>query len=139
MAKQKQTTELQDEEQQQPKRDWGFRHLENGNLAGTLIYGLKVGDDLFKDFEMRPAIAGDMFDAEEIASPVRVVAYRAALASVQLVRIGNIDGPIDFDLMRKMKPFDVAMLADALEEVELPGKSESKGAGNGITESSSSQ
>lgn len=109
------------------------------NLCGTLIHGLKVGDDVLKDFEMRPAHAGDMFDAEDLASPTKFMAYRGALLSRQITLLGNMNGPIDFNLIRALHPADFDMLTDAMDEVEVPGKDESSLSEAGTSESSSSE
>lgn len=92
------------------------------NITGTLKHGLKVGEDVLTAYELRPATTGDMFDAEEHASPDKPLAYRGALIAVQLVRLGDLNGPIAFDLVRDLHPEDFAQLVDALDEVELPGK-----------------
>lgn len=92
------------------------------NHTGTLKHGLKVGEDVLTAYELRPATAGDMFDAERYASPDKALAYRGALIAVQLVRLGDLSGPLDFELIRELHPEDFAQLVDALEEVEMPGK-----------------
>jgi phage FluMu protein gp41 len=107
------------------------------NLKDTLKHGLQVGPDLLRDFELRPAVAGDMFDAEEAASPDKPLAYRGALIGRQLVRLGNMEGPIPFDLVRKLHPEDFGQLVDALEAVEAPGKPASSDSGDTTSASSS--
>lgn len=112
---------------------WNGEHL-----CGRLQHGIETEKSRLLDFEMRPCSAGDMVDAEDIASPAKFFAYRLALISVQLVRLGDLDGPIPYVLLRKAKPGDVDQLIEALDEVEREGKPESNGAEAGTTESSSS-
>lgn len=120
------------------KKDWGFERLPNGNLKGTLQDGVKVGEDTLYDFELRPCTAGDMFDAENEASAAHYFSYQGALISRQLVRLGNIDGPVDVALIRKLKPRDLGQLLDAVEDVELPGKPSSTDSKATTADSSSS-
>ena len=107
------------------------------NLKGKLIHGVVLGKDTLKDFEIRVARTGDMFDAEELASPLKMLAYKGALLSCQIVRLGDIEGPIDFDLIRKLHPEDFDMLTDAMDQVEASGKDSSSHSGAGTNASSS--
>lgn len=118
------------------ERDWGFTY-KGGNVCGTLLHGLKVGKDTLKEFEVRPSNTGDMFDAEEIASPAKPLAYRGALICIQMVRLGDIEGPIEFDLIRKLDRNDFEMLTDAIVEADLLGNVEPSQQKAGTSESSS--
>lgn len=93
-------------------------------IKGTLKYGLRVGDDVHKDFEMRAASVGDMFDAEEIASVSTPFKYRAALMGIQLVRLGTLSGPIDVKVLRGMDPDDLDILSKAQLDADKEGKGE---------------
>lgn len=95
-------------------------------VNGTLRHGIEIGGKLCKDFVMREATTGDMFDAEALAPPERQVAYNGALISRQLVKLGDMPGPIEFEVMRRLHPDDFAVLYDALRELEGLGKSQQK-------------
>lgn len=89
---------------------------------GTLPHGLKVGDKLHKDYELREAITADLFDAEEEAPPNRRLAYRGALIGRQLVKLGELSGPISLELIRKLHPKDFDHLVEASAALEDAGK-----------------
>lgn len=128
----------QEKDEKKSGADWQFERLPNGNLTGKLEHGIQVGEDRLHTFEVRPATAADMFDAENDAPVTNYLAYRGALIGRQLVRLGDIGGPIGFDLIGKLKPKDYGQLVDALDEVEVPGKPSSTDSKDSTNASSSS-
>jgi phage FluMu protein gp41 len=108
--------------QETKKTRYDFVTLDNGHLSGTLTDGLVVGDSILKEFELRVCTVADMFAAEQNASPERFLAFRGALIARQLVRLGDLSGPIDFDLIGQLTPRDLGQLIDALDAVEVPEK-----------------
>ncbi|MCY1292016.1 hypothetical protein D9M68_483790 [compost metagenome] len=94
-------------------------------ITGKLKHGLKIGPDTHLDFEMRPHLAGDMFDAEGVAHPgSQPMTYNAALAGLKVVRLGTLSGPIELAELRKLHPEDVKILVEKSEEVQRAGKPE---------------
>ncbi len=94
-------------------------------ITGKLKHGLKIGQDVHLDFEMRPHLAGDMFDAEGLASPYsQPMTYNAALAGLKVVRLGTLQGALGMDELRKLHPDDIRILVDKSEEVQQAGKPE---------------
>ena len=91
---------------------------------GTLKHGLKVGDTLHKHYVLRDATTADLFDAEDEASPSKRLQYRGALIGRQLVKLGELSGPIKLDLIRKLHPADFDALVAAQAELEEAGKAE---------------
>lgn len=102
-------------------------------LKGKLKDGVEIGGKSAFDFEMRAATTGDMFDAEELADVSKPVAYKGALISRQLVCLGDMPGPIDFEVIRRLTPGDFSILYDTLKELECLGKPESAAKNNGTT------
>lgn len=92
-------------------------------VEGSLKDGLEVGDQVYRDYEIRAATAGDMFDAENDAPANKQVAYRAALLARQLVKLGELSGPIDFKLMRKLTPRDLDQLLADQQQADDAGES----------------
>jgi phage FluMu protein gp41 len=90
-------------------------------IKGTLKRGLKIGDELHKDFEMRAACAGDMFDAEKTATVSTPLTYRSALMGIQLVRLGTLNGPIDVKVLRGLHPADLDILTQAQQDADNEG------------------
>lgn len=92
-------------------------------VKGNLKHGLKVGDELHKEFEMRAHLAGDMFDAELEVNPHRQpMTYNALLAGLKVVRLGTLEGALGLDELRKLHPEDIKILIDKSDEVQKQGK-----------------
>lgn len=89
---------------------------------GTLKFGLKVGADVHREFELRQVTSGDYFAAEGDASVSKDVTFRAALLARQLVRIGTFEGPFSLAVLAKVPPPDLNRMLDAREALELSGE-----------------
>ncbi|WP_028008683.1 phage tail assembly protein [Solimonas flava] len=96
--------------------------MSNVTVKGTLKHGLKIGDVVHKEFELREATTGDMFDAEAEVTPNQPLGFSGALICRQLVRIGTFEGPFVLGMLRKMKPTDFALLRAAQLEAEKLGE-----------------
>lgn len=92
------------------------------DAKGTLKHGLKVGEEVHKDFVMREALAGDMFAAEAVADASKPMTYRAALIAEQLVSIGTFGGPFTLSMLGKLKGADMAILYNAQRELDEAGE-----------------
>lgn len=90
-------------------------------IKGTLKHGLAIGADLHKEFEVRAASVGDMFDAENTATVSKPLTYRAALLGIQLVRLGTLSGPIDVKVLRGLHPADLDILTQAQQDADNEG------------------
>lgn len=95
-------------------------------VKGELPHGLTDDGKTHKAFELRAATTGDMFDAEAVAAADKPLAYRGALIARQIVSLGTLEGPIDYDLIRRLQPEDFGRLITAQDEVERLGKAPSK-------------
>lgn len=95
--------------------------------TGTLKHGLKIGDQVHKDFEFREGTAADYFAAEAEADSSKQISFRAALAAQQLQRIGTFNGPFTLSMLGKLHPSDLKMLMDAREALEAEGEGEQHG------------
>ncbi|GAB2182678.1 hypothetical protein DLREEDagrD3_29010 [Denitratisoma sp. agr-D3] len=96
--------------------------IENGIARGTLPIGLKVGETVHRDFEMREYDVGDLIDAEGEARAADVFSFAAALLTRQLTRVGSFDGPFTVGQLRKLKAADWATLRAAQQELEASGE-----------------
>jgi len=103
----------------------------------ALKHGLKVGTDVLLDIELREPTAGDIVEAQEESEklvllpgsdgPKPQLVLSPTLVGVnvlrrQIVRIGNVQGPIDLGMMKKLHPEDLGLLnrkADELEQAML--------------------
>lgn len=104
--------------------------------SGELRFGLKIGDETHKTFELREAFAGDMFDAEAEADTDSPLTFNAALMCKQLVRIGTYQGPFTIKMLRQLKPVDYGKLRAAQLEVDALGEGEQEDSANLTTPSS---
>ena len=104
-----------------------------GTMKGSLKDGVEIGGKVAKDFELREATVGDMFDAEELAPADRQVAYQGALISRQLVQLGDVPGPISMEVIRRLTPADFSLLCAKTKELEGLGKPASSGGDPGTT------
>lgn len=95
-------------------------------IKGTLKHGLKVGDQVYKEYELRESTTADMFDAEDDAPAHKRLAYRGALLARQLVKLGELGG-VTFDMIRKLHPEDFDQLVADQMKVDDLGKSEPGG------------
>lgn len=91
-------------------------------VKGTLKHGLKIGDEVLKDFELREAATADMFAAEAVAGVDTPLKFNGALMCEQMVRFGDIDGPISIEMIGKLKPADYSILRAAQMELDLLGE-----------------
>ena len=96
-------------------------------VKGTLKHGLKVGDVRHCDFELRDSTTADMFDAEDDAPAHKRLAFRGALLARQIVKLGEMSGPLEFSMIRKLDREDFDQLVDAQVEVDELGKSKPGG------------
>lgn len=91
-------------------------------VKGTLQHGMKIGEAVHKDFELREATTGDMFDAEREVAPDQPLGFSGAMLCRQLIRIGTFEGPFTLGMLRKLKPTDFAILRRAQLEAEKLGE-----------------
>jgi phage FluMu protein gp41 len=96
--------------------------------TGTLKRGLKVGDTVHKEFELREGTTADYFAAEASgADSSRSITFQAALVAQQLVRIGTFEGPFTVRMLGNLHPQDMQMLTDARTRLEAEGEGEQPG------------
>jgi len=96
--------------------------MNKPTVTGTLNHGATLGDETHMDFEMRPVTTGDMFDAEVLSSVERPLEYQGALISLQLIRLGSLEGPVPFAVIRALHPEDFELLIEAQKETESLGE-----------------
>lgn len=93
-------------------------------FTGQFKKGMKVGKDVHMDFELREMTTADMLDAELQVPAGKPINFSAALASLQLVRVGSYDGPFTLKMVRALGPDDFNALRAGLNAVaEMGGES----------------
>jgi phage FluMu protein gp41 len=92
--------------------------------AGTLKHGLKIGDTVHRDFEIREGTMADYFAAEDVVNPNKTYKFATALLCQRIVSIGDVGGPLTVDLLQNLPPADFHMLRAAMDGVDGLGESE---------------
>lgn len=92
---------------------------------GQFKKGMKVGKEVHKEFELREMTTADMLDAELEVTAAKPMNFSAALASLQLVRVGDYDGPFTLKMVRALAPEDFNELRAGLDKVATLGEEES--------------
>ncbi|SNR59556.1 Mu-like prophage FluMu protein gp41 [Humidesulfovibrio mexicanus] len=100
------------------------------NLTFSLHYGLKIGEDVLKEVVLREMTAGDILDAKEDAEkmvlapegPVLVTSptrFGTELLRRQIVKIGNLSGPIALSELKRLHPADLNMIQAKADEIDI--------------------
>lgn len=93
-------------------------------VTGTFVIGLSINGVTHKDFEMREASVGDMFDAESETDVSRPLAFNGQMMIRQLVRVGDFKGPFTIGMIRGLHPADYRTLRAKQMELDALGESE---------------
>ncbi|MDR2187035.1 MAG: hypothetical protein LBE62_03160 [Azonexus sp.] len=87
-------------------------------VIGTLPHGLIINGQAEREFEMKEASTGDLFDAEMEAGVDRPLTFNGQLMILQLTRIGSFKGPFTLNMLRGLKTADYRALRKAQGELE---------------------
>jgi len=91
-------------------------------IKGKLKKGLKIGEKLHFNFELREPGNADLFDAEDehgIDTPLK---FNTAVVARVLVRVDDYTGPFTFSMVRGLSRTDLKLLTDAMAEAEKLGE-----------------
>lgn len=91
-------------------------------FTGEFKKGMKIGESTYMDFELREMTTDDMLEAELISPSNKPMNFNAAVASLQLVRVGDYNGPFTPKMVRSLHPKDYHLLVDGLSEVAKLGE-----------------
>lgn len=100
------------------------------NLTFSLHHGLKIGEDVLMEVVVREMTAGDILEAKEDAEkmvmtpdgPVLVTSptrFGTELLRRQIVKIGNLSGPIALSELKKLHPADLNMIQAKADELDF--------------------
>lgn len=95
--------------------------------SDTLKQGLKVGETVHKEFELRQCTSADYFAAEASTDSSKSITFQAALVAQQLLRIGTYEGPFTLAMLGKMTPGDLQKMVAARSELEAEGEGSQPG------------
>ena len=100
-------------------------NIVDGVFKGTLKHGLKIGETVHKEFEMRGDVtAQDMFDAEQDTSVNNALTFNGAMMAKQLIRIGTFDGAITLGMIGKLRDVDYSILRSAQIALQIEGNAD---------------
>lgn len=91
-------------------------------FIGEFKKGMKIGSSTYMDFELREMTTADLLDAELLAPSSKPMNFNAAMASLQLVRVGDYTGPFTLGMVRALHPKDYDALTAGLNEVAKLGE-----------------
>jgi phage FluMu protein gp41 len=102
-------------------------------LKVTLKHGLKVGEDTLAEVTLREVTAGDIIEAQDeseklvyaadggklvptlVASPTMVGVH---VLRRQVARIGDMDGPLSLEQLKRLHPDDLNLLQAKADEMD---------------------
>ncbi len=104
-------------------------------IRATLSTGLKIGDAVYTEAEIREANAGDLIDATDesekavktpdgyqlIASPTQVGLNTLRR---QIVRVGEYKGPLSMAELRRLTAADLSVLQEKAQQLDTASLSE---------------
>lgn len=103
------------------------------NLKFDLIHGLAVGEKNFKNVELRAPTAGDVIDAQEESEKLVYALINGQLTPTlvtspslvginvlrrQIVRIGEVTGPVDVAVLKKLELEDFELIQAKAGELD---------------------
>lgn len=96
-------------------------------IKDKLTHGMKLGDTVHKDFEIREQYVSDLEGAEKDSEDGGAHAMNCALIARVLVRVGDNTGPFTAGQIAKLRRTDYLKLLAAAAEAEKLGEAESSG------------
>lgn len=96
-------------------------------IKGTLKHGMKMGDSVHKDFEIREALVEDMVEAEKEIPPTDLHAFNVQMLCRVVVRVGSFNGPFTPAMFAKLKRPDYNALVHAMLKADSLGEPVSAG------------
>lgn len=100
--------------------------MAGARITIALIHGLAIGEEVYKEVTLREPTAGDILDAQEASERLMMVPTgddgvepmlvsspsRSSMEVLrrQIVSVGDISGPLDMKLLRKLDPEDLDLL-----------------------------
>lgn len=94
-------------------------------VTKPLPFPWKIGGQVAKDIEVRPALMEDVCKAEEDATPMRPNSFNIQMACLQVVRAGTFAGPFAPGHFKGMRAAQFSAVASAMQEADQLGEDES--------------
>ncbi|MGR9106808.1 MAG: hypothetical protein ACU843_07745 [Gammaproteobacteria bacterium] len=90
---------------------FGFREVVNGAPV------------FHRTVVMRESITEDLFEAEKLADSERPITFNGVLIGLQIMKIGDYQGPLTLRQIGTLRKSDYALLRDKQMELERLGES----------------
>lgn len=91
-------------------------------VTGMLPFGMKIGEAVHQDFEIREPLVADMVEAEKTVSPTDLHAFNIEMLSRVTVRIGSFEGPFTAGMFCRLKRHDYNALVQGMMQADNLGK-----------------
>lgn len=91
-------------------------------ITGKFAFGMKIGEAIHNDFEIREPLVEDMVDAEKTVSPTDLHAFNIEMLSRVTVRVGSFEGPFTAGMFRRLKRPDYNALVQGMMQADNLGK-----------------
>lgn len=84
--------------------------------------GMKLGETVHTDFEVREALVQDMVDAERVVPPTDLHAFNVEMLCRVVTRVGTFTGPFTPAMFMRLKRPDYHALVQAMMKADELGK-----------------
>lgn len=91
-------------------------------VTGRFVFGMKIGETVHKDFELRESFVEDMVEAEKEADAQSIHTFNVAQLARLLVRVGDFTGPFTPGMIAKLKKADYNRLVQSMLEADALGE-----------------
>jgi phage FluMu protein gp41 len=91
-------------------------------VKGTFPIGMKLGETVHADFEVREALVEDMVEAEKDVPPTDLHAFNVQMLCRVVTRVGSFSGPFTPVMFRRLKRPDYHALVQAMMKADDLGK-----------------
>lgn len=91
-------------------------------VTGKLPFGIKIGEAIHQNFEIREPLVEDMVEAEKTISPTDLHAFNIEMLSRVMVRVGTFEGPFTANMFRRLKRHDYNALVQGMMQADNLGK-----------------
>lgn len=94
----------------------------NQTVTDKFVFGMKIGEHVHTDFEVREPFVQDMVEAEKEVPPTDLHAFNVQMLCQVTVRVGTFSGPFTPAMFMRLKRPDYNVMVRAIMEADRLGK-----------------
>ena len=91
-------------------------------VTGVFPFGMRIGETVHQDFEIREPLVADMVEAEKTVPPTDLHAFNIELLCRVTVRIGTFTGPFSANMFGRLKRPDYNAMTQGMLQADNLGK-----------------